>query len=502
VLTPEEIRAREFLVSLRGYDRGEVQAFLGDVADQVRQLQERLAHLESAGGGERAESGDLPSRFADLGRETQRILDTAQEAGDALRRQAKQEADRQLQEARAHTARLVAEGERRRDAIERVVAGLEEARAGLADDLRGMGRTIEQALRDFAPEREPTASVREALEAAAAADLAAEGESEPADDAARPDALPGVSTDAPREGAGDADGPASAVPPTGGPAHHAPGGAPGSGPAAGARAEGLATAGDAGPPGGAPAWQARAVATGPATDELPVVPPEASEAHRLRNPALDSLHPRLVRTLKRGLGDLQTVALDRLRRAEGQGEVDSFLPADDEFLALAASARKALGSAYRKGTAAASSLAGLELPPVKFSPTLHEALCADVADRVRAALGESLGAGLSADEPVDALRDRAGSAFLELENNAADEWSMTHLLHAYEQGLLDAWAAGGVSRRRWVVGAEPDCPDGRCRENGQAGDVPVGDPFPSGHDTPPVHAGCSCTTVPTGEPST
>jgi Xaa-Pro aminopeptidase len=71
----------------------------------------------------------------------------------------------------------------------------------------------------------------------------------------------------------------------------------------------------------------------------------------------------------------------------------------------------------------------------------------------------------------------------------------------YELGLLDAWAAGDIAQRRWVLGAEPRCPEARCRHNGQAGALPLGEAFPSGHVAPPVHPGCTCTTLPALEPA-
>ena len=112
MLTPEEIQSREFLVSLRGYDRDEVHAFLGRVAEQLAQteakasqLQQRLDRFKEqqpavAGLAEPAPSQQVspePSAmFAEIGKETQRILEAAQEAGSQIQRKARQEADRDL----------------------------------------------------------------------------------------------------------------------------------------------------------------------------------------------------------------------------------------------------------------------------------------------------------------------------------------------------------------------------------------------------------------------
>ena len=107
MLTPEEIQSREFLVSLRGYDRDEVHAFLGRVAEQLAQteakssqLQQRLDRLKAqqpsaAGLAEPAPASQQASpepsaMFAEIGKETQRILEAAQEAGQQIQRKARQ----------------------------------------------------------------------------------------------------------------------------------------------------------------------------------------------------------------------------------------------------------------------------------------------------------------------------------------------------------------------------------------------------------------------------
>lgn len=163
MLKPEEIQAREFLVSLRGYDREEVHSFLEKVATQVRDLQRQVEILQAgqaaAPSAEVAAEPVAPSAatvdtmalFAEIGQETQRILEAAHEAGSEIQRKARNEADRALAEARDHAAKLVAEGQRRREVIEGVVKMLEERRGALAIELRGVVRTVEQVLTDLAP---------------------------------------------------------------------------------------------------------------------------------------------------------------------------------------------------------------------------------------------------------------------------------------------------------------------------------------------------------------
>ncbi len=48
MLTPDEIRVKEFLPSLRGYDADEVRAFLFSIAETVQQLQQQGAAVAAA----------------------------------------------------------------------------------------------------------------------------------------------------------------------------------------------------------------------------------------------------------------------------------------------------------------------------------------------------------------------------------------------------------------------------------------------------------------------
>ncbi|MGH3666042.1 MAG: DivIVA domain-containing protein, partial [Egibacteraceae bacterium] len=156
MLTPEDVTSREFLVSLRGYDRDQVRTFQHEVAEVVADLRERVTQLETELDRLRAAGDDSSSAvpsgqqaepaamFAEIGAETQRILQAAQEAAEQLRRRARSDSDRELQAARHRAATEVAEGERRREKIEAIIAQLEQARDALIGDLRGVGRTVER----------------------------------------------------------------------------------------------------------------------------------------------------------------------------------------------------------------------------------------------------------------------------------------------------------------------------------------------------------------------
>jgi DivIVA domain-containing protein len=168
MLTPEEIQAREFLVSLRGYDRDEVHSFLGEISRYIRDLQTQLQslqvgqpHLQPSEEARMPEparflrsAADPKPFFEDLGQTTQRIVEAAYESAAEIQRKARGRAERELADARSQAAKLVAEGQRRREVIEGLVEMLEERRAALAEDLKGIVRIVEQMLTDFAPRGE------------------------------------------------------------------------------------------------------------------------------------------------------------------------------------------------------------------------------------------------------------------------------------------------------------------------------------------------------------
>lgn len=512
LLTPEDIRNRDFLVSLRGFDRAEVRAFLDQVAEQVQDLQRRLEAAEGAGTAHGDElraaqdppvgdSDGMPQVFADIGNETQRILEAAQEAATNMARKARVDADREVQSGRRQAARLIAEGEQRREEIETIVAGLEAARNSLSAQLRDIGDTIERVIGELGAPPPPSATVREALTA---------GIGVPAAEPVRPDppeAREPVEAGEEDEESDAADEPVLTRDPEAAPEAEepvAPGGVEAAEP----------DPPQPDPPDAVDADVPDARPVGVESREEPGAPDvEAEEAerpdgladpadpHGFRSAALTPLHPELVRAIKRGLQDVQNVALDRLRRTGGEGEPESLLPADEEVAQLGAAAAGLLEQAYRSGVEVAGIVVDRELPSPTVERDLLGGFLADASARVRSPLAATLRMARSAGEEPPTWLDRVGGVFAELRGTVAEELADTHLMRAYELGLVDAWAAGGVTHRRWVLGREPRCPEARCRQNGLAGVVAMGGTYPSGHEVPPVHVGCRCTTIPTSEPT-
>lgn len=599
MLTPEDIAARTFLVSLRGFDREEVKSFLAEVADGLAAVQQRVAELEeevaaqTAAAAEAAEAAaaaraeaeaakaaasasaaDDPNGvrsevFAEVAKETQRILEAAQIAGEELQRNARADSERMIKAAKTEANRIIAEGELRREAMEREIAAMEERREEIARALRDVGRSIERALRELLDLPEPAGTMREALaeamraEALVAAPVSPAVVEEPVAD--EPTDVPGQAVadaepseekapELPEEPAAEDVGaveepaaeepevalveeptaeeleaeealpveepadekPATAEPAVAEPATEAEPLAEAEPPASAEAAADVEPFDEAEPFAEAEPVNAESVAPeveslateepaeadvqDAAPDDEPDEDPDViAEAHSLRARALAPLHPKLVRKLKRSLQDLQNELLDRLRRANGRGALDRFLPDADAIADLAYPLEPFLAAAWEAGVASGLSLADA---PGEAADSAGPA--AELAHDIAGALGLRLGAdlektlsvGLAAGEDVAALADRVGLVFSELKEEPVEEQSALALLRIYEDGLLSAWQSGGVEARRWVPVSEHGCGDPRCHDNHRAGPVPLGQPFPSGHIAPPVRNGCNCTTVP------
>jgi len=448
-LTPDEIAARQFLVQLRGYDRDEVTAFLGRLAQEFGELRTRVddltADLEAARAGqESTASAAAPapsSFFAEIGQQTARILEAANEAGAELQRRAREQADAELADARTRAADLVSEGERRRAAVEEQVSSLASSRDRLAGDLRGIGRTVTEALRAIGAgsngeppaigsegSGEPPAPAgRTVVEAPAPAPAPAPASDR--DTRRRPDAVDGPDVEVPgaREAAlaalrppqGGEEGTASNVGDRGAAANGAP-----STPTAGAT--------------GSPAQQVLAVAgDGPSGSE-PI-------AQRLRSEALAPLHPKFVRRLVRGLGELQQWSLDRL----AGGSAERAVPGAAELRGLAELSADYLDTAFASGTDAAEALAGASLPSPETIPPLADDFAAGLGKRVVDRLREVLAGGAGA----DALAAGVAAAYDELKGGAAEPLAAEALITAYEAGLAETLRAGGLDPEAVLAGS-------------------------------------------------
>ena len=134
-LTHEEVAARTFATSFRGFDQAEVRLFLKRVADELLALadNERQIRQSLDEARERAAHPELDENAltAALGEQTTRVLQSAREAATDIRNQAEENAARTRHEAEEDTTRLREEAEtvlnQRIDEANRVAAGIREA---------------------------------------------------------------------------------------------------------------------------------------------------------------------------------------------------------------------------------------------------------------------------------------------------------------------------------------------------------------------------------------
>ena len=89
--------------------------------------------------------------------------------------------------------------------------------------------------------------------------------------------------------------------------------------------------------------------------------------------------------------------------------------------------------------------------------------------------------------------------------NRAELIAVTEAAEAYETGnrlVIDEMTAVGLEMEKQWSTVGDDRVSAGCRENSQAGWIPVDQPFPSGHQHPPRFPGCRCATLYRRRPTT
>lgn len=180
-ISPEYVSQRGFNTAFRGFEPNEVRQFLGQVADSLRYLRERVAQLDDA----RREAEDRAAHpqlddetlVSAMGAETASILRSARAAAVEIRAKAEEDASHVLEDARARadTTRAEAEAARERrlaDAeaeAERLTHSLIEE----AERTRDTSRAEAEALRAQAEqERRVTVEAAQAIREKILTDLA------------------------------------------------------------------------------------------------------------------------------------------------------------------------------------------------------------------------------------------------------------------------------------------------------------------------------------------
>lgn len=117
-MDPSEIRARKFNTARRGYERFEVDEFLGDVSDHVQDLDERLSALEATmrqlGIDEPV---DVAAEIERVGADLTRILSEATGAAEQMRDRASEDAARWRAEANDRSRATLDEARQQAEAL-------------------------------------------------------------------------------------------------------------------------------------------------------------------------------------------------------------------------------------------------------------------------------------------------------------------------------------------------------------------------------------------------
>ncbi|HEX2052272.1 MAG TPA: DivIVA domain-containing protein [Actinomycetota bacterium] len=175
-MDPEEIENRQFIVTLRGYARDEVEAFREEVAQEIRLLRKQLtkatsdlshttSELERVKSELAQANADLASErsrpalgpqerlpedraaiFKLLGQETERILLAAEEAAEQMHERAVKESAEMMADARMEVQRSMEELEAARRAAEEDFAEISDSRSMVASQLEDIGRRLEETI--------------------------------------------------------------------------------------------------------------------------------------------------------------------------------------------------------------------------------------------------------------------------------------------------------------------------------------------------------------------
>jgi cell division septum initiation protein DivIVA len=228
-------------------------------------------------------------------------------------------------------------------------------------------------------------------------------------------------------------------------------------------------------------------ADGDAPDE------EVAEVDELvvrRDAAVAELERNLARRLKRELSDEQNELLASLAAAKGVPSSDDVLPAAEAHVErYQAIALPTLVAAATAGADLVSTVAG---PPA--APTSVADLAAELAADLVAPLRERLERAFSgAEGHTDDVAQSIRACYREWKGQRVDQVASHSVVAACNRGLLDRLPEG-TKVRGVVSDGDPPSPD--CDDNALAGSVPRGEPFPTGHTAPPLHATCRCMVVP------
>lgn len=141
-VTPLDLRQQRFNTVMRGYDRGEVTAFLNEVADdyenalrEADRLRQEVVKLEAVLAEHRGQERNLRN-----------TLLTAQKMADEVKDQATAEAERVIKEAEARADLIVQKSQTRIEDIQREVEGMRAKRREVEESVEALVKSLQGTL--------------------------------------------------------------------------------------------------------------------------------------------------------------------------------------------------------------------------------------------------------------------------------------------------------------------------------------------------------------------
>jgi cell division initiation protein len=141
-VTPLDLRQQRFKTVMRGYDRGEVQAFLLEVSDDYEnalrdneRLRQEVVKLEAVLGEHRGQERNLRN-----------TLLTAQKLADEIKDNAQKEASLVVREAEGQRDLILQKAQARFEDVQREIEALRMKRREVENELEGLVRTLNTTL--------------------------------------------------------------------------------------------------------------------------------------------------------------------------------------------------------------------------------------------------------------------------------------------------------------------------------------------------------------------
>lgn len=141
-VTPLDLRQQRFKTVMRGYDRGEVQAFLLEAADDYEnalrendKLRQDVAKLDAVLGEHRGQERNLRN-----------TLLTAQKLADEVKENAQKEAGLTLREAEGQRDLILQKAQARLEDVQREIEALRMKRREVENDIEALVRTLNTTL--------------------------------------------------------------------------------------------------------------------------------------------------------------------------------------------------------------------------------------------------------------------------------------------------------------------------------------------------------------------